>query len=156
MQKIINFIQPTKKRILLLSWVRAQAGHFGDELADTLAEKTITDNKNSLFLPLPTTNLKYNLKIKLLTDWQDRWNSIDMGRYTHKSFPKENAKLILPHRNLQLFFSVHGYFNTFEYKINKTPSPLCVCGSFAFLVTPICVTEDMENMTPLFNYIRDC
>lgn len=58
---------------ILLTWDRAHADHFGNELADTLAKEAITDNKYSFFLPLPTSHFKYILKRKLLTDWKDRW-----------------------------------------------------------------------------------
>lgn len=52
-----------------------------------------------------------------------------MGRYTHTLFLKANTKLILPHKNLYLFFSAHGTFNNLNYTNNKTTSQSCVCGS---------------------------
>ena len=127
-QQILHQLHSTEKHIYF-SWVRGHVGLHGNERADALArEAAINSHSNFLFTPFPLSFIKRKLKLSLLSTWQQSWDQSPKGRYTYQFFPKIAQDLQITSRALILFFTNHGPFQSYLFKINRSPSPLCVCG----------------------------
>ena len=128
-QSILLQLQSTEKHIFF-RWVRCHVGLHGNERADTLArEAAINSNSTFLFTPFPLSLIKRKSKLTILSTWQQLWDQSPKGRYTYQFFPKISQDLQITSRALILFLTNHGPFQSYLYKINRSPSPFCVCGS---------------------------
>lgn len=124
---IISMLQ-AKSHDIKFTWIRGHTGESGNELADTLAKQATSSSQNFIFIPKPLSSLKYKLRNLLLLRWQSRWVGTDKGRYTYNFFPKISTKRLISNRYLVMFLSNHGPFQSYLFKIDKSNSPLCVCG----------------------------
>ena len=119
-------------KLIHFRWIRGHSGQHGNELADSLAKEAATNPSLPFsFVPLPTSSLKYTLKTSLLQNWQELWNLSEKGRYTFNFLPKINKNFQITNRSLILFLTNHGPFQTYLFKINRSPSPLCICGELS-------------------------
>ena len=69
------------------------------------------------FVPVPMSLVKRKTYQKLYTDWQADWNKAQTGTYTKKFFPEVTKNLLLENRYLYFFFTNHGPFQSYLYKI---------------------------------------
>ena len=74
--------------------------------------------------------LKTKLKRSLLHLWQQRWDQSEKGRY-YPLLAKVSTDFQTTTRELALLLSNHGPFQLYLYKINKSPSPFCICGKYS-------------------------
>ncbi|XP_035230419.1 uncharacterized protein LOC118202365, partial [Stegodyphus dumicola] len=68
-----------------LEWIKAHAGHHGNELADHLAKEAATGATTSqqINIPWPVSYLKRTLRLKAIGKWQQTWDNSDTGRRTY-------------------------------------------------------------------------
>ena len=130
-QTILLQLQSTEKTIFF-RWVRGHAGLHGNERADTLAREA-AQNSNSVFLfsPFPLSSIKRKLKSSILSLWQQQWDQSPKGRFTFKLLPKISLDFQITCRELTIFLTNHGPFQSYLHKFNRSPSPFCVCGGYS-------------------------
>ncbi|GBN14336.1 hypothetical protein AVEN_70451-1 [Araneus ventricosus] len=105
----------------------AHVGHKGNESADHLAKKAITEGTPTTILK-PLSHLKKLLNQELLSNWKKEWEKTETGRPIHKLIPTPSSKNHnWDHREI-MFFSEHGPFTSFLKRFNLRSSDKCSCG----------------------------
>jgi ribonuclease HI len=130
--KNLNNIVPTS-----LHWIKAHAGHAGNELADNWAKKganTITDIVEP-FLPVSLRWIQTKIYKTLQAKWTERWRSVTTARQTKIFFPQpdpqKSKKLLRLDRNdfglLFRWISGHNYLLRHNNLLDPTnfPNPTC-------------------------------
>jgi hypothetical protein len=76
------------------TWIKAHAGHRGNELADQLA-KVATNNKNieETYTRIPKSEIKNELKRNSIRQWQSEWENTTKGAITKLCFPNIEDRL---------------------------------------------------------------
>ncbi|GBN92422.1 Putative protein in type-1 retrotransposable element R1DM [Araneus ventricosus] len=121
------------KNNINLGWIKAHIGHYGNEIADSLAKKAINEGI-STNLKKPLSSLKKSLNQELLQKWQIEWDKGKVGRLIHEIIPALSYKLFKWSRGAIMFFSEHGPFPSYLRRFNLRPTDLCSCGEVG---TPI-------------------
>ena len=128
-----KFVNDCKSAIKLaynninISWIKAHAGHFGNEIADTHA-KLATTQGTPIDIPLPYSTLKRTLKELLTVKWQEQWNNTEKGRILYKYIPRIKNLPIIHNRYLTYFTTNHGPFPQYLHARKIKITPLCICG----------------------------
>jgi ribonuclease HI len=130
--KNLNAIIPTS-----LHWIKAHAGHPGNELADNWAKKganTTTDIVEP-FLPVSLKWIHTKIQTYLRTRWTERWRSVATARQTKIFFPypdpqKSKQLLQMSRDDFGLMFrwiSGHNYLLRHNNLLDPTnfPNPNC-------------------------------
>ncbi|XP_023223128.1 uncharacterized protein LOC111624505 [Centruroides sculpturatus] len=120
-----------KNRKLYFNWIQAHKGHAGNELADKLAKKACTLNKNPSYGKLPHTWVKKQLASIALTDWQNEWDHADTGRKTYTYIPsitqRFKANHYTPEAETTQILTGHGNFAAYLHRFGKTNNNICDC-----------------------------
>lgn len=126
---IYNKLLEIPQKKIAIQWIKAHAGNTGNERADLLAKKVITDNvfDEEIHLPIPLSAIKYYYNKKSLSDWQLHWSNSTKGRNTYKIINKVNQDFITPSTIIPYYLSGHGSFPAFLYKINRCQTDICLC-----------------------------
>lgn len=128
---ILNLLISSSK-LFYFNWVKGHSGVEGNELADSLAKSALSNlDISSSFLPTPPSYLKRVLRQELFAKWQLRWDTSDTGRFTYDFIKLVSTNYYLQDRYLFLFFTNHGPFQQHLYNINRSDSPLCICGKIS-------------------------
>lgn len=143
-----------------LNWVKGHTGLAGNERADTLAKQAVADPDLPItFLPRPPSFIKYTQKQQILRNWQLRWRTSAVARFTKQFFPKISLDTFIFDRSLFLFLTNHGPYQQHKYFIKKANSPHCICGntstSLHYITTcPLTTEFHIKNPTdmPLNNW----
>jgi len=97
------------------NWIKARAGHQGNELADRLAKEAATSSElNVTYSRIPKSAVKSALSESSVQKWQTEWDSTTKGANTKLYFPKIADRLnlkinITPHFTTMV--SGHGNIN---------------------------------------------
>jgi hypothetical protein len=115
-----------------LSWMKAQAGILGNELADSLAKKAATNESlTKEYIRIPKSVATRKLEEESVRKWQRNWTQTIKGSKTKEYFPnvEENLKMEL---NLTQSFTaiVKKKKKTKEYlhRFKSIEGPTCTCG----------------------------
>jgi hypothetical protein len=75
-------------------WTKAHAGHFENELADKLANKT-TKNNDICYNKFPKSEIEHQEREKSIEKWQQQWDNTTKGCATKEFFPnsKDSPKM---------------------------------------------------------------
>ncbi|XP_075679871.1 uncharacterized protein LOC113789201 [Dermatophagoides pteronyssinus] len=125
-QRMVN----SYNKHICLTWVKAHVGITGNELADTLA-KEATKEQSISYDRRPISYGLRVLKLKMLKDWNDRWQTSNKGRITASFFPTiKNRKecRFLPNFVQTQFLTGHGKLGSYLFKMQIRQSDACVCG----------------------------
>jgi hypothetical protein len=77
-------------------WIKAHAGHHGNELADQLAkEAAISREINECYKRIPKSAVLSELSERSVTKWQGEWDHTTKGAITKYFFPKIADRLKL-------------------------------------------------------------
>jgi ribonuclease HI len=74
------------------TWIKAHAGHIGNELADKLA-KDATSNSETCYNKIPKSEIEHQEREKSTDKWQQQWNSTSKGLLTEEFFPNVRNRM---------------------------------------------------------------
>ena len=113
------------------NWIKALAGHQGNELADELAKEAATNSNIKLcYDRIPKSAVKSELSENSETKWQIEWDRTTKGVKMKLYFPKVADRLKLKISvtpNLTLMVTGHGNIKSHLYKYKIINIPMCRC-----------------------------
>ena len=113
------------------SWIRAHAGHHGNELADQLAKEAANSkNIDECYNRIPKSAVLCELNEQSVIQWQSEWNRSSKGAITKSFFPiiVDRLKLrINATPNFTAIVTSHGNIKTYLHKYKIIESPMCSC-----------------------------
>ena len=78
------------------NWIKAHAGHYGNELADqTAKDAAIKSNINERYTRIPKSTVRRELRDYGATKWQSEWDITTKGAITKTFFPNITDRLKL-------------------------------------------------------------
>jgi hypothetical protein len=78
------------------NWIKAHAGHDGNDLADQFAKEAATGRDiNECYTRIPKSAVRRDLKDHSVTKWQSEWDHTTKGAITKSFFPKITERLKL-------------------------------------------------------------
>ncbi|GBN21118.1 hypothetical protein AVEN_3278-1 [Araneus ventricosus] len=116
-----------QNNLINLGWIKAHVGHKGNESADHLAKKAITEGIPTSILK-PLSHLKKLLNQELLYNWKKEWDKTETGRLIHKIIPTPTTKNHNWDRREIMFLTEHGPFTSFLKRFKLRSSDKCSCG----------------------------
>jgi hypothetical protein len=115
------------------NWIKARAGHDGNELADQTAKEAATSTDiNECYTRIPKSAVRRELKDHSVTKWQSEWDHTTKGAITKSFFPKIAERLKLKVNvtaNLTTVVTGHGNINSYLHKYKILESTMCSCKS---------------------------
>ena len=76
------------------NWIKAHAGHHGNELADqTAKEPAINSPINECYKTIPKNTVRQELRYYSATKWQSEWDITTKGEITKTYFPKNSRQV---------------------------------------------------------------
>ncbi|XP_071035183.1 uncharacterized protein [Parasteatoda tepidariorum] len=138
---------------LEISWIKAHAGHMGNEEADKAAKEAVTDkNLTSTNLGMPLSYIKKKEKEFILNYWQQLWIAHKYGRTTYEILPKVSFKNSKWPKELIMFITEHGPFRTYLKRFQLSRHKLCSCGEIGsplHYATKCLLTESYHFKIPM-------
>ena len=64
-----------------ITWIKAHAEHYGNEMADNLA-KEANKNKETIYNKLPKSQVVQQVKQQSIEKWQNQWDQTTKGLIT--------------------------------------------------------------------------
>ncbi|XP_035213607.1 uncharacterized protein LOC118187480 [Stegodyphus dumicola] len=126
LKELVSTLSNTKQ--VTLHWVRGHQGTRGNERADTLAKAATSRQDLDICLPISTRAAKHHIQEAFMSQWQERWEQGDTGRYTFAIFPNVRLSRVYSNHYTVQTLSNHGrfpqYLERFLYLHVK-----CSCGS---------------------------
>ncbi|XP_035213928.1 uncharacterized protein LOC118187760 [Stegodyphus dumicola] len=161
--KIIQGIQANLRQCNLhikLEWIKAHAGHLGNEMADQLAKEAALGPTDLQFnIPWPVTFLKKSLRLKAIGKWQQEWDDSTTGRRVHYHISYVDTERNIANSQLVRYISGHGPFPVYFYRFGICSSDQCTCGhtgSPEHYLTSCPLTEGQHVPIPTTNRQSFC
>ena len=102
------------------NWIKAHAGHHGNELADQTAKEAATNSDiNECYKRIPKSTLRRELSDYSVTKWQAEWHYTTKGAITKTFSPKIADRLKLKIKvtpNFTTMVTGHGNIKSYLYK----------------------------------------
>ncbi|GBM13159.1 hypothetical protein AVEN_64364-1 [Araneus ventricosus] len=117
----------TQNRNILIRWIKTHGGYRGNEEADTLTKKAITEGVVMKALN-PRCELKRHLQELFFKKRQNLWDNRNTGRSMHKVLKTVNLEPDFWTREEILFVTGHGLFPSFLNRLHLSDSDSCACG----------------------------
>jgi len=113
------------------SWIKAHAGHQGNEMANQLA-KEAANNKNieERYTKIPKSAVLCELKEQSVKQWQNEWERSSKGAITKYFFYKIEDRLKLRLNATPNFTAIvigQGNIKSYLYKYKTIDNPMCPC-----------------------------
>jgi uncharacterized membrane protein YheB (UPF0754 family) len=113
------------------NWIKAHAGHHGNELADQLAKEAATSREiNECYKKIPKSAVLSELSEHSATKWQGEWNHTTKGATTKLFFPKIADRLKLKINltsTITTMVTGHGNIKLYLHKHKILDSPMRFC-----------------------------
>jgi len=117
--------------IVEFSWIKAQAGHRGNDLADELAKEAVSSKTiEECYTRIPKSAVWSELKEQSVKQWQNERERSSKGVITKYFFPKITDWLklrISATPNFTTIVTGHCNIKTYLYKYKMIKSPMCSC-----------------------------
>jgi hypothetical protein len=133
MKKRKHLVEEIRKKTIALekenwnieyTWIKARAGHYGNDLADKLA-KEATRNSATCHNEIPKSEIEHQERERSIEKWQQQWDSTTEGLVTKEFFPnvKDRLKINLS-PNFTAMVAVHGKTRSYlhRFKIIRVPA----------------------------------
>jgi len=123
-------IQNKKDWKIEFTWIKAQAGHHGNELADQNAKEAATNSDTECYKRIPKSTVRRELNDNSVTKWQGEWDNTTKGAITKSFFPKIADRLKLKINvtpNFTTMATGHGNIKAHLYRFKIKDSPMCSC-----------------------------
>ena len=128
-KKVIEMENQIRK--IEFNWIKAHAGHHGNELADETAKEAATNSDmNECYKRIPKSTVRRELSDYSVTKWQGEWDKTTKGAITKTFFPKTADRLklnIIVTPNFTTMVTGHGNIKSYLYKYKIMYSPMCSC-----------------------------
>jgi len=125
--KVIEMEQ--QEWIVEFSWIKAHAGHRGNELADQLPKEAVSSKTiEECYTRIPKSAVWSELNEQSVKQWQNEWERSSKGVITKSFFSKivDRLKLrINATPNFTTIVTGHGKIKTYLYKCKIIDSPMC-------------------------------
>ncbi|KAJ4426793.1 hypothetical protein ANN_26592 [Periplaneta americana] len=122
-----------KKWKIEFNWIKAHAGHEGNELADQLAKEAArSEDIPESYSKTPKSAVKGEIHTLSLVKWQNEWDNTAKGQITKSFFPNINDRLKLKLNitpNFTTIITGHGNIKSYLHKYKIIDSPLCPCNN---------------------------
>lgn len=106
---LVHLIKQEFTNNIALHWIKAHAGHKGNEEADRLAKLACERSTVDLFEDPSRRTARKTLEREKLIEWQERWSdSFTKGRHTFELLPKVQTRKIMGNFFLNQFLTNHG------------------------------------------------
>jgi ribonuclease HI len=113
------------------SWIKAHAGHRGNEMADQLAKEAAgSRNIEECYARKPKSAVLSELSGQSVEQWQTEWERSTKGAITKSFIPRiaDRLKLkISATSNFTTIVTGHGNIKTYLYKYKIIDSSVCSC-----------------------------
>ena len=113
------------------TWIKAHAGHPGNETADQLG-KEAANNKNieESYTKIPKRAILNELEENRIKQWQSEWENTTKGAATKLFFPKVQDRLKIRINTTPKFSTIttgHGNIKSYLSKCKIIDNPQCQC-----------------------------
>ena len=100
------------------TWIKAHAGHPGNEKADQLAKEAANKNIEASYTKIPKNAILNELKEKSTKQWQSEWENTTKGATTKLFFPKVEYRFKIRINTAPKFTTItrHGNIKSYLYK----------------------------------------
>ena len=114
-----------------LKWIKAHAGHHGNELADQLAKEAATSREIiECYNKIPKSVVLSEISENSVVKWQQEWDQTTKGATTKSFFPSVAQRLKLkinPSPNYTTLITGHGNIKSYLHKFKIIDNPICPC-----------------------------
>lgn len=118
---------------IALSWIKAHAGHRGNELADQLAKQAANDNQIPVcYNRIPKSQVLKELQETTLNKWERQWQTTTKATVTKSFFPSVKDRLqfkISVTPNFTVFVTGHGRLRSYYHRFKIMDNPQCPCNA---------------------------
>jgi hypothetical protein len=115
------------------NWIKAHAGHHGNELAEQLAKEAATNRDiKECYKRIPKSTVKRELSERSVTKWQSEGDDTTKGAITKTFLPKIADRLKLKINvtpNFTTMVTGHCNIKSYLHKYKIVDSPMCSCKS---------------------------
>jgi hypothetical protein len=113
------------------TWIKAHAGHYGNELADKLA-KEAARNSDICYNKIPKSEIEHQEREKSIEKWQQQWDNTTKGLVTKEYFPniKDRVKMkIYLTPNFTAMVIARGKTRSYLHQFKIIDFPECPCSN---------------------------
>jgi len=112
------------------NWIKAHAGHHGNEVADQTAKEAATNSDSECYKRIPKSTVRRELSDYSVTKWQGEWDNTIKDAITKTFSPKIVDRLKLKINvtpNFTTMVTGHGNIKSYLHKYKIMDSPKCSC-----------------------------
>ena len=113
------------------TWIKAHAGHYGNELADKLAKEAARYSA-TCYNKIPKSAIKHQEREKSIEKWQQQWDNTTKGLVTKEFFPNIKDRLTMKINlspNFTAMVTAHGKTSSYLHHFTIIESPDCPCAN---------------------------
>ena len=126
-------ILKTLKWKIGLEWIKAHAGTYGNELADTLAkEGAQRRDASECYFTIPKSDILNGLEEDSINLWQRQWTDTSKGETTKAFFPTVQQRLKTKINITPKFSAIitgHGKISAYRHRFKIMESAECLCSA---------------------------
>lgn len=114
-------------------WIKAHAGHHGNEIADRLAKEAATSREiDESYNKIPKSVVLSEMNENSVETWQREWDQTAKGAITKSFLPNVAQRLKLKINtspNCTTLLTGHGNIKSYLHKYKIIDNPMCTCNT---------------------------